>query len=75
MPRPNRQTPQRTGISQPEVLSDRGRNLRATGKEQDVAASHPAILALARLLGRSAAHAGAAEDLEHKEHDANAEEA
>ena len=48
---------------------------RAAGTKQAAAASHPAILALARLLGRSAAHADAAQDFKHEEHSADVEEA
>ncbi len=80
MPRPNRQTPHPTEPPRPksDIL---GRPDAAAPQQvpvailqQSAAAPHPAVLALARLLGRSAARAGVPQDPKHKEHDLDVEE-
>ncbi len=73
MPRPNRQTPHPTQPPRPK--SDTlGRPDAAAPQQvpvailqQSAAVPHPAILALARLLGRSAARAEVAQHLKHEE--------
>ena len=80
MPRPNRQTPHPT--EPPRAKSDTlglpgaaaPQKVPAAILQQSAAAPHPAVLALARLLGRSAARAEVAQHLKQMEDGPNGPE-
>ncbi len=73
MPRPNRQTPHPTQTPRPKSdtlgLPDAAapQQVPVAILQQSVAAPDPAVLALARLLGRSAARAEVAQHLKKEE--------
>lgn len=73
MPRPNRQTPHPTEPPRPKSdtlgLSDAATPQQGplANLQQSAAAPHPAVIALARLLGRSAARAEVAQHFKDKE--------
>ena len=80
MSRPNRQTPHPTEPPRPKSdtlgLPDAAAPQQAPVAilQQSVAAPHPAVLALARLLGRSAARADVAQHLNQEEASPDVEE-